>query len=68
MGLISYHRAGVAKRRASAAIRASRELRGELGDVQSQNEQLIEIVERQDEMIDLLEREAHDLHRRLDTR
>jgi predicted RNase H-like nuclease (RuvC/YqgF family) len=66
MGLISYHRAGVAKRQARAAIRATRQLGGELTDVRSQNEQLTEIVARQDEMIARLESEVEDLRRRLD--
>lgn len=68
MGLISYHRAGVAKRQARAAIRASRQLGRALSDVQSENEQLSEIVARQDEMIARLEREVDELRRRLDAR
>ena len=37
MGFISYHRAGVAKRQARAAIRASRRLGGALDGVRAQN-------------------------------
>jgi hypothetical protein len=44
VGLISYHKAGVAKRQARAAMRASQQLGGALRDVRSQNEQLIEVV------------------------
>jgi hypothetical protein len=44
VGLISYHRAGVAKRQARAAIRVSRQLGCALSDVQSENEQLSEIA------------------------
>jgi hypothetical protein len=46
MGLIYYHRAGVAKRQARAAIRASRRLEGALGDVEAENERLAGLVER----------------------
>ena len=66
MGFISYHRAGVAKRQARAAIRASRRLGGALDDVRAQNEQLIEVVERQAAVIERLERELGDLRARLD--
>jgi hypothetical protein len=62
MGFISYHRAGVAKRQARAAIRATRELGDELEGVNSQSERLMEIVERQAEMIERLEQELDDLH------
>ncbi len=37
MGLISYHRAGFAKRQVRAGIQASRRLGSELRDVQTQN-------------------------------
>ena len=68
MGFISYHRAGVAKRHARAALRASRRLGGSLDEVRAQNEQLIEVVERQAEVIERLERELGDLRTRLDDR
>jgi hypothetical protein len=68
MGLISYHRAGVAKRQARAAIRASRRLGGELRDVQLQNEHLLEIVERQAAAIERLERERGDVGSRIEER
>ena len=68
MGFISYHRAGVAKRHAGAALRASRRLGGALDDVQPQNEQLIEVVDRQAAGIERLERELGDLRTRLDDR
>ncbi len=68
MGLISYHRAGVAKRKAHAAYRATRELGDEMAGVYSQSERVMEIVEYQSEMIERLERELDDLRRRLDDR
>ncbi len=60
MGFISYRRAGVAKRRARAAIRASRPLGDELQGVQSQNEQLAEVVSWQVAMIERLKREVDE--------
>ena len=68
MGLISYHRAGVAKRRGRAAMCASRRLGRELREVQLQNEQLIEIVKRQAAVIERLERELGDLRSRIEQR
>jgi len=68
MGFISYHRAGVAKRQARAAIRATRDLGDELEGVYSQSERLTEIVEQQSEMIERLEQELDDLRGRLDAR
>lgn len=60
MGLISYHRAGVTKRQARAAIRASRRLSGAFRDVEAQNEQLMAMVDQQNAMIERLERELDD--------
>jgi hypothetical protein len=68
VGFISYHRAGVAKRQARAAIRASRRLGGALDGVRAQNEQLIEVVDRQAAVIERLERELGDLRTRLEDR
>jgi hypothetical protein len=56
MGLISCHRAGVAKRQARAAMRASRRL-----SRPRQNEELVEVVERQALMIEDLERQLDEL-------
>ncbi len=68
MGLISYHRAGVAKRQARAALRASRRLSGALGKVRDQNEELVEVVERQAAMTEQLEQELDELRARLEDR
>ena len=64
MGLISYHRAGVAERQASAAVRASRRIGDALQDVQSPNDHLIELVNQQAEMIERLETERDELRQR----
>jgi hypothetical protein len=68
MGLISYHRAGVAQRQARAAVRASRRIGDALNDVQAQNEQLNELVNQQAEMIERLETELGELRRRIEER
>ena len=65
MGLISYHRAGVAKRQARAALRASRRLSSALGEVRDQNE---EVVERQAAMTEQLEQELDELRTRVEDR
>ena len=68
MGMISYHRAGVAKRQARAAMRASRRLRAEVDGVRDRNEELVEVVERQAVMIEELERQLDELRSRLEDR
>lgn len=68
VGLISYHRAGVAKRQARAALRASRRLSGALGEVRDQNEELVAVVERQAAVIEQLEQEVDELRTRLEDR
>jgi len=68
MGLICYHRAGVAKRQARAAMRASRRLSDEVGEVRVQNEELVEVVERQAAIIEELERQMDDFRARLEDR
>ena len=68
MGLISYHRAGAAKRQARAALRVSRRLSGALGEVRDQNEELVEVVERQAAVIEQLEQEVDELRTRLEDR
>jgi hypothetical protein len=68
MGLISYHRAGVAKRQARAAMRASRRLSDELDGVRDQNEELVDVVKRQAAMIEELERQLDELRARLEDR
>jgi predicted RNase H-like nuclease (RuvC/YqgF family) len=66
MWLISYHRAGVAKRQARAALGASRRLRGAVEDIRDQNEQLVDVVERQAATIEQLELELGELRARLE--
>jgi predicted RNase H-like nuclease (RuvC/YqgF family) len=66
MGFISYHSAGVAKRQARAAIRASRRLGDALEDVQAQNDDLNELVNRQAETIERLEAELAELRPRIE--
>ena len=68
MGLISYHRAGVAQRQARAAVRASRRIGDALNDVKAQNEQLNALVNQQAEMIERLETELGELRRRIEER
>jgi methyl-accepting chemotaxis protein len=68
MGLISYHRAGVAQRQARSAVRASRRIGDALDDVQAQNEQLNELVNQQAEMIERLETELGELRRQIEER
>lgn len=68
MGLISYHRAGVAQRQARVAVRASRRIGDALNDVEAQNEQLNELVNQQAEMIERLETELGELRRRIEER
>lgn len=51
-----------------AALRASRRLSGALGEVREQNEELVEVVERQAAMIEQLERELDELRARLEER
>lgn len=68
MGFISYHRAGVAKRQARAAVRASRRIGDALQDVQSRNDELIELVNRQAGMIERLETELEELRQRIEDR
>lgn len=68
MGLISYHRAGVAQRHARAAVRASRRIGDALNDVEAQIEQLNELVNQQAEMIERVETELGELRRRIEER
>jgi methyl-accepting chemotaxis protein len=68
MGLISYHRAGVAQRQARAAVRASHQIGDALNDVRAQNEQLNELVNQHAEMIERLEAELGELRRRIEER
>jgi predicted RNase H-like nuclease (RuvC/YqgF family) len=64
--LISYHRAGVAKRKARAAMRATRQLNSVLQGVEARNEELEQIVAHQASTIAWLEQELDELHRRIE--
>ena len=58
----------VAERQTRAAVRASRRIGDALHDVQSRNDQLIELVNQQARMIERLETELDELRQRIEER